>query len=354
MSIRSAIPGTPASERSIYFDAPMMHITTGDSPAPGRAGSVRSRAPSVSIPKSPVTNTQPAPRAVYGDDSDQEEHGVGSSDEEEDRELRPGPDPFDDDRGSRLRARTKRTSISGFSYTSGRSKPSAFSRRRAKSVPRASSPADDSSACGAHSAESAPASGVKAKSTLKKRASIRSGVFSAGPGTIGPAISPEPDLSMHARERTAESVLTPKQKSKITKEELKEGKRLSKIIQTEQKAERAALDIAMKELAELTKLQKAAMKDESRAHTAHATTLKSFHKTELAFLAARAKYESALTDLRNTEEGLEKTRKHAEMVTDMVREKMREVEELRGMKRVDDRERMVKVSELKGKLPAEA
>ncbi|TFK48061.1 hypothetical protein OE88DRAFT_1635269 [Heliocybe sulcata] len=195
---------------------------------------------------------------------------------------------------------------------------------------------------------------MRAKSSLKKRASIKSGVFSTGPGTIGPAISPEPDLRMSLRERTAESVLTPRQKSKITKEELKEGKRLSKIIQTEQKAERQALELTMKELAELTKLQKQAMKDESRAHTAHATTLKGFHKTELAYLAARAKYESALTDLKNAEEGLEQTRRHAEMVTDMVREKMREVEELRGMKRVDDRERAVKVTELRGKMTGTA
>ncbi|KZT24403.1 hypothetical protein NEOLEDRAFT_1050951, partial [Neolentinus lepideus HHB14362 ss-1] len=183
----------------------------------------------------------------------------------------------------------------------------------------------------------------------KKRASLRSGVFSAGPGTVGPAVSTEPDLTMTTRQRTAESILTPKQKSKISKEELKEGKRLSKIIRTEQKAERQALDIAMKELAELTKLQKAAMKDESRAHTTHATTLKGFHKTELEYLAARAKYESALTDLKNAEEGLEQMRHHAAMVTDMVKEKMREVEDLRGMKKVDDRERMVKVTELKGK-----
>ncbi|TFK45837.1 hypothetical protein OE88DRAFT_1085133 [Heliocybe sulcata] len=303
------------------------------------------KAPSVKIAKNPVTKTQPEPQAVYGesgDEADEEEQEGGSSEEEHGPALSNDEDEYD------TRSHRKRASIAGSAFTSG-NRHGSISSRRSKSLPRSRSPSGQGYVT---ASENDVADGsLRKKSSLKKRASIHSGLFSAGAGTIGPDATPETDLELHTRQRMAESVLTSKQKAKIMKEEVKQGKRLSKIIQAEQKSERQSLDTAMKELAELTKVQKTAMKDESRSHTAHAETVKSFHKTELVYISARSKYESATTDLKNAEEALEQTRRHAQMVTDMVREKMREVEELRGMKRVDDRERMVKVSELRGKVP---
>ena len=49
------------------------------------------------------------------------------------------------------------------------------------------------------------------------------------------------------------------------------------------------------------------------------------------------------------EEALETSRQHAREATERMQDKMREVELLRAQKSVDDRERAVKVTELKGR-----
>jgi len=63
---------------------------------------------------------------------------------------------------------------------------------------------------------------------------------------------------------------------------------------------------------------------------------------------ALAEAEKAKADVRARENHREASRRHSEQMTDWVRDKRKEVEVLRGWKAVDDRERGVKLNELKG------
>jgi hypothetical protein len=118
-------------------------------------------------------------------------------------------------------------------------------------------------------------------STIRTTASHRSGgTFANGAGTIGPnaALDDETREFFHQRSQSVGG-LTRKQTKKLVKEEgwspscihetrssqrlsfiAKEGKRLSKIIQREAKDEKRALAVAMKELADLQKMQSTAIK----------------------------------------------------------------------------------------------
>jgi hypothetical protein len=148
---------------------------------------------------------------------------------------------------------------------------------------------------------------------------------------------------------------------------VKEGKRLSKILKQEGKAERQALEISMKELSELQYAQKKAIKvpisfprtgglvtdvllqEEMRTHTAHSKALKAAHAAELVFLEAQKKLQVAQATERATQDALDSARAHAERVTTRVQEKNREVEMLRAQKAADIRERELKMATLKGK-----
>ena len=151
---------------------------------------------------------------------------------------------------------------------------------------------------------------------------------------------------------------------------MKEGKQLTKMIKKESKIEREALAVAIKELAELQAFQKAAVRvslmtpcsnaskqndiyiwfqAESKAHTLHTTALTALQKQDCAFHAARTKYEAAQAELLALEEALEASRRKAREATETIQDKMREVEELRVQKGVDEREREVKIVELAGK-----
>lgn len=61
-----------------------------------------------------------------------------------------------------------------------------------------------------------------------------------------------------------------------------------------------------------------------------------FRKEELAFFAARARYERAQADLKAHEDSREAAREHAREATEMLQEKNREVEWLRAQKAADD------------------
>jgi N-acyl-D-aspartate/D-glutamate deacylase len=74
-----------------------------------------------------------------------------------------------------------------------------------------------------------------------------------------------------------------------------------------------------------------------------------FQKAERAFLAARARHETAEAELRGRQEALETSRRNVLEATEAMQDKMREVELLRVQKSVDDRERAVRITELKGK-----
>ncbi|KAI0787654.1 hypothetical protein C8Q74DRAFT_622325 [Fomes fomentarius] len=188
------------------------------------------------------------------------------------------------------------------------------------------------------------------KSTLRRRRiSLGGGSFASGAGTVGPASSVVLDETFQNRSRSAELALTEKQKVKLSKNQVKEGKKVAKIIKAEGKAEKQALDEALKELADLQKMQKVAVKEEGKAYTAYSKALRDFHKNELEFFAARAKYERAQADLRAQEDARDASRNQARETTEMLQEKNREVEWLRAQKAVDDREREAKVRQLTGK-----
>lgn len=127
---------------------------------------------------------------------------------------------------------------------------------------------------------------------------------------------------------------------------VKDGKRISKIIKAESKAEQQALNAAIKELAELQSQQSGATKREAKAHTAHTKALALHHKTETKYLALKAVYERNQLDAQNMEAALEVERANAREVTERTAEKATEVEKLRLQHAADEREREQKLLEL--------
>lgn len=71
-----------------------------------------------------------------------------------------------------------------------------------------------------------------------------------------------------------------------------------------------------------------------------------FQKHEAVFLAARSKYEAAQSTLSSETETLELNRSNAREATEKMQDKSVEVESLRTMLGVDERERAVKLGEL--------
>ncbi|CCM03078.1 uncharacterized protein FIBRA_05198 [Fibroporia radiculosa] len=187
-------------------------------------------------------------------------------------------------------------------------------------------------------------------STRRRRVSLSSGTFAAGAGTVGPAATTHPDdtSGFNQRSRTAEADLTAKQRARVEKASGMDAKRVAKVIRSEGQAELLALEEAIRELADIQKMQKGAIREESRAVSAHAKAIRTFHREELDFLAARAKFDRAQTELQAFEDSREAARNHATEITDMLQEKNQEVEWLRQQKAADDREREAKLKELTG------
>lgn len=117
---------------------------------------------------------------------------------------------------------------------------------------------------------------------------------------------------------------------------VKDGKRVAKVIKAEAKAEKAAIEQAIRELADVQRMQRQAIKEESKTVSTHAKALRQFHKDELEYLAARAKYERAQAELQTWEDMRDSARQHAAEVTDRLQEKNQEVEWLRAQKAADD------------------
>jgi hypothetical protein len=130
---------------------------------------------------------------------------------------------------------------------------------------------------------------------------------------------------------------------------VREGKRLSKILKAENKVERKALEVALKELAELQAAQKIAVKNEGRAHTAQSGAQKAAHKAELGLLEAQRVHQLAQTELASKTEALNYARRHALNVTESVARKSHEVDLLRAQKGADVREREAKMTLIQGK-----
>ncbi|KAJ7158617.1 hypothetical protein C8R46DRAFT_1224561 [Mycena filopes] len=178
---------------------------------------------------------------------------------------------------------------------------------------------------------------------------VAGSTFINGAGTTGPQATAEHNEGLHQRAASADAVLSADQKSRIAKNGAKGNKQLAKIIKTEAKVEKKALTVAVKELAELQKIQKTAVKREAKAQSAYTKTLSTFQKHEAAFLAARTKYEASQAELTSNTEALEVSRNNAKEATASMQDKSQEVDGLRTMFDVDEKEREVKLVELTGK-----
>lgn len=186
-------------------------------------------------------------------------------------------------------------------------------------------------------------------SMRRRRIDLSGGSFAGGAGTVGPNSEPEVDDSLSERRVAADAGLSKKQKMRLNKAEVKEGKRVAAVIKLEGKAEQRALEIAIKEMVDIQKMQKASIKEEARTHATHAAALRTYHKEELEFFAARAKYEKAQADLQAFEDSREASRQHAQDATEMLQDKNKEVEWMRAQKATHDHEREAKMLKLSGK-----
>lgn len=130
---------------------------------------------------------------------------------------------------------------------------------------------------------------------------------------------------------------------------MKDAKLLSKVIKSEGKSQKANLTAFLKELSKIQKAQKQASKDESKAASAHSKATARAHKLHTKFLAAKAAYDNAESDLKARTEYLDFSKKHAQETTADLSMKSRELEELRRAKAVDDREREAKLMQLSQK-----
>ncbi|KAF8628009.1 hypothetical protein AX15_004128 [Amanita polypyramis BW_CC] len=177
---------------------------------------------------------------------------------------------------------------------------------------------------------------------------ISGSAFIHGAGTTGPHSTAVRNDELSLRAASADTALTPGQKSRINKHEEKEAWRLSKIVKEEGKVEKKALSVAIKELAELQGLQKAAVKEqeEAKAHSAHAKMLGNLRKCEVDYLEAKAKYEAILARLSADAQALIRIRENAREATVQMQAKSQEVDGLRMMYSVDEREREVKLMQL--------
>ncbi|CAE6530629.1 unnamed protein product [Rhizoctonia solani] len=187
---------------------------------------------------------------------------------------------------------------------------------------------------------------VESPTSSKSEKGIRS-AFGLGPGASGPAPPKDENEALHQRAATAESGLSQSVVQKITAAELKDAKRVSKILKNEQKAEDKSMKRAIKELDKLASIQRQASKDESAALSAHNKAVKAEHKLNMKYLAAKAAWEKAAADLKSKTEMLESTKEHARTQTELLQVKTKEVDQLRTQKATDDRERQAKLLALK-------
>ncbi|KIL58762.1 hypothetical protein M378DRAFT_15312 [Amanita muscaria Koide BX008] len=196
-------------------------------------------------------------------------------------------------------------------------------------------------------------SGSPARTGSLSRRSIFSGVeyrptspFIHGAGTTATA---PPNEELSTRAASADAQLTSSQKSRVDKVEAKKAKRLSKIIIEEGKVEKKALDGILDELAELQNLQKKAVKDEAKAHAVYAKLLELARKHEVEYMESKARYDATLVRLQSEEQVLEKIKENAREATQQIRAKTQELDSLRAVFGVDERERELRLMELTGK-----
>ncbi|KAL0065070.1 hypothetical protein AAF712_007906 [Marasmius tenuissimus] len=364
---------TPASEKSIYFDAPIanFHMQSEkqdlDQPILKPDGSD----PVADLTREPTVAaaTIPKPVPVNG-------NGVNGTHHDDVEVLE---SPINDE--ERITAHPNGSEgwlpaedIPPKSATSP--KDSSGKPVRSSSLLRKKRPASISSraSASATSLHRNKSTGAASTRSVSKRSQftnvdgkpIDGSTFINGAGTTGPGSTAIADETLHKRHATADSSLNKKQKSKIEKIEgefylnalwgstdaymrvrtAKDGKKLSRIIKQEGRVEKQAMGVAIAELAELQKIQQAAVKREAKAHTQHTKSVTAFTKAEEAYLAARTKFETAQALMNAEQENLEIARNAAVEATTKMQEKSQEVEALRQTYGVDERERAVKIGEL--------
>lgn len=244
---------TPSSERSVYFDAPLMHFFTQKDKT--------SRTPVHATDANPVhQDTEPQPSVTIdsgpvvtryhenlNEDEEQQEDrkpmgtklSVGTS-----TDKRASSPPSDSGYGSsspttvtrlpeRSASRASRSSLKPVPVVWKDGQPNAAAdrpdmddddsggdhrARRAASMRsfRSSASRRDREDYDHESIRSTPASRY---SERRRRVSLSGGSFAGGAGTIGPGANPRPDetQSFSVRARSAEASLTPKQRSKVEK-----------------------------------------------------------------------------------------------------------------------------------------
>ncbi|KAI4518452.1 hypothetical protein K525DRAFT_288372 [Schizophyllum commune Loenen D] len=168
---------------------------------------------------------------------------------------------------------------------------------------------------------------------------VNGSAFISGAGTTGPDAAAIPDDSLHRRRTSASAALSPKQNKKIEKRE-------GEVIKQEARVEKKALNVVIQELADLQRMQKEAVKREAKAHAAHVKAVTAHHKAEEEYIAARVRYETTLAEMNAFGEALELARENARKTTESIQEKSQEVDALRTMYGVDEREREVKLTTL--------
>ena len=102
--------------------------------------------------------------------------------------------------------------------------------------------------------------------------------------------------------------------------EKKDAARLAKVIVSEGKAEAAGVKGSIKELEQLSRLQKEAAKTERKSQLRLGKWTAKEHKGRLRFLKEKERYEKVEGELRNAENDYEERRDHAAGLTAQVAE----------------------------------
>ncbi|KAG5733228.1 hypothetical protein E4T56_gene20871 [Termitomyces sp. T112] len=178
---------------------------------------------------------------------------------------------------------------------------------------------------------------------------IEGSTFIGGAATTGPHSTALPDQELTTRAAAADANLSRKDRSRIAKSEAEDGKQLSKIIKDEGRAEKQALGLAIRELAMLQKDQANAIQNEAKAHEQRKKLQAEYQKQESLFFVARTRYEAAQARLHAEDEALEIVRNKARDATERLQDKSQEVDSLRTMFAVDERERAAKLATINEK-----
>lgn len=235
---------TPASERSVYFDAPIIHIFSrnkpddkpvitnadDDTPVPAAAHTGNPQS-SVAIPPEPIANGH---HDVEHDATPEpDEHNFAGTDTTPPSDSGYGlPSPTSPTRTGtrapqRSASRASRASLKSMpvvwtdgepAHADDETHPDSGADRRARRAASVRSTRSSASRRDRDDRESIRSTAAS-RFSERRRASLSGGSFAAGAGSIGPGSTPRPDETeeFDLRARNAEADLSPKQKSKIEK-----------------------------------------------------------------------------------------------------------------------------------------